>query len=584
MKFEWFLFEFAALLFIKSTVILVLGILGSRLLKSYQANVRYWLWSLVLVVVVMLPLLHQTLPTWEAPVIHPPGYSVLIPADEIQYSGKPTTLESVMDISGINNNNNVALSFWEYFLGLALLIWTCGAIILLAKLLADLLGLAVFSRQSTAPPKHWQTILLQAKQAVDCQLKVKIGISKVIGSPLIWGLFRPKILLPQAANQWSHERLKTVFLHELTHASRLDHILVLINQLAKCMYWSNPLVWYVVHQHGLERELSCDEQVVKSGKNHLEYAEELVAITRDLRKETKYASVAMTQQQGLAARIKSIVQQKDQTLSVVNRFSIKLITATSFIFLLMLASAGIVSKPSENSLQAEIQTLFGRDKYKADEAAKSLGSRGDKRAIPYLLKTAKEYPVPHTRMQSILAIGKLNDHEALQIMTRQFSNDPSTGVRHSLVEALQTHDETYVHQALQYIHRNDPDAGVQMRAYVALINLDVLVNPEPVFSYLNHPDEDVRSCAVNHTKTLCRLDRVVAYIDQHGGPSCQSLLIKAAGDTNPEIRRDAIAGLVNLGASINPNNPASILSEIIDADTKQRALMSLKEISSDVVR
>ncbi len=579
MNLEWFLFEFAALLYIKASVILVLGIVGSWLLKNYQASSRYGLWSLVLLLVLFLPLLQQVLPHWEAPVIHPPGYSELTPPTQITYASKPTTVEAVITFAEISDHNsNLALTFWEYLLGSGLFIWLSGSIILLAKLLADLLGLAVFSRNAKHAPIHWEPILLEAKRAVQCRPKVKVGINAMVGSPLIWGIFRPKILMPSAAVDWSEARLKTVFLHELTHASRMDHVMVLVNQLCKCLYWSNPLVWYVVHRHSLERELSCDEQVVQSGKNHIEYAEELVAITRDLKQERKYASVAMTQHQGLAERIKSIIHHEHGSLHVVNVMALKAITTTALILAVVLSTAAIVSKPTEDSFQAEILTLFGRDSYLADGAAKALGDRGDLRAIPYLLKTADDFPVPHTRMQSILAIGKLGDKAAIKTLIHRFADDPSTGIRYSLIEALKRYEDDFALEALKQIHFNDIDEGVKMRAYLGLVKHEIFVDPQPIFMHLNNPDEDARNCAVNHTEDLCRFDHVIEFMQQQDMTSCEHLLVNAAGDQDASIRKDAIHALASLGFLGNNNDLNNRLTHIKDHDTRQRAKLSLLEL------
>ncbi len=577
MNLEWFLFEFVALLYIKASVILTAGIICSWALKNYQASTRYGLWSLVLLLILLLPLLQHVLPHWEAPVIHPPGYTELASPTKIAYASQPTTIESVITFAEISeHNSNLSLSFWEHVLGIGLFFWLAGSIVLLAKLLADLLGLAIFSRNALPAPAHWSPLLQEARRAVKCKPQVKVGINAMIGSPLIWGLLRPKILMPAAAVDWSEERLKTVFLHELTHASRMDHVMVLVNQLCKCMYWSNPLVWYVVHRHSLERELSCDEQVVQSGKNHIEYAEELVAITRDLKKERKYASVAMTQQQGLAERIRSIIQQEGSSLHVINVAALKFAATAALILMVVLSTAAMVAKPSNDSFQADVLTLFGRDAYLADEAAKALGNRGDQRAIPYLLKTAADYPVPHTRMQSILAIGKLGDQAVIQNLINLFQEDPSASIRYSLINVLERFDEDFALEALKRMHVNDADDGIKMRAYVGLVKHEIFTDPQPVFMHLNHPDEETRNCAVNHTEDLCRFDHVQEFMQQHDMASCQSLLVNAAGDQSPAIRQDALHALASLGLSENNQGLDNSLIKIKDHDTRQRAKLSLK--------
>jgi len=68
-------------------------------------------------------------------------------------------------------------------------------------------------------------------------------ISPAIGSPATWGLFRPVIVLPPAARDWTVERRRVVLAHELAHVARRDGLANLIGWMACALYWPNPLDW-----------------------------------------------------------------------------------------------------------------------------------------------------------------------------------------------------------------------------------------------------------------------------------------------------------------------------------------------------
>ena len=60
--------------------------------------------------------------------------------------------------------------------------------------------------------------------------------------PMVWGLFRPVILLPALMRtNWQPERQRAVLLHELAHIQRQDWLMQTMARITCAMYWFNPL-------------------------------------------------------------------------------------------------------------------------------------------------------------------------------------------------------------------------------------------------------------------------------------------------------------------------------------------------------
>ena len=76
--------------------------------------------------------------------------------------------------------------------------------------------------------------------------RVRVLHSAETPMPLTWGILRPVVLLPADAARWSRARLSAVLLHELTHVRRRDVLAQAIAQLACCLYWFHPAVWYAL--------------------------------------------------------------------------------------------------------------------------------------------------------------------------------------------------------------------------------------------------------------------------------------------------------------------------------------------------
>ncbi|WP_417386276.1 carboxypeptidase regulatory-like domain-containing protein [Gimesia sp.] len=102
-----------------------------------------------------------------------------------------------------------------------------------------------------------------------CQLSglkqhvVRLKISDRAGSPAICGLWKPTIILPRhLLNQLDHDQLRQVFVHELAHWKRFDLQLNCLQTLLLILYFYNPLVWLAHSMLRRLREQAVDEAVL----------------------------------------------------------------------------------------------------------------------------------------------------------------------------------------------------------------------------------------------------------------------------------------------------------------------------------
>ncbi len=116
--------------------------------------------------------------------------------------------------------------------------------------------------------------------------------------PATWGLWRPVILLPQAAGTWPAERLRLVLAHETAHIRRWDFPGQIAAQLVCALYWFHPLAWWAFRQLVKEREQACDDEVLNMGATATNYAEHLMSIVRSANTNSKAWSIAIGMAQG----------------------------------------------------------------------------------------------------------------------------------------------------------------------------------------------------------------------------------------------------------------------------------------------
>ena len=123
---------------------------------------------------------------------------------------------------------------------------------------------------------------------------VKIGLHHQISSPLVFGILEHIVLLPVAlCNQISQQELKMLLLHEYAHIIRKDFLLNLLVESAGILLWFNPFVYLFKKELNLQREIACDEYVVKNTSNPISYSKALLSVAEN--------SKAINQQLSLAA-------------------------------------------------------------------------------------------------------------------------------------------------------------------------------------------------------------------------------------------------------------------------------------------
>lgn len=152
----------------------------------------------------------------------------------------------------------LVLSPWE--LTLAIGIWLLGAAwVLIPKLRArQALGRLVCASRPVTQPTVSES-LLRCRTLLGLRRQTAVRTSAAVSSPLVTGLLRPVILLPDQPME--PETLKCLLLHELNHIRRGDLWVRLGSIAALTIHWYNPLFHLLdrtVREVGEER---CDEDV-----------------------------------------------------------------------------------------------------------------------------------------------------------------------------------------------------------------------------------------------------------------------------------------------------------------------------------
>lgn len=82
-------------------------------------------------------------------------------------------------------------------------------------------------------------------------------------SPVTYGIFCPKIVLPEDLEGVSRVDIRNMVVHELVHIQRYDVAKRYILAAVLCVHWFNPLIWMMYHFYQEDQEMACDEQVLR---------------------------------------------------------------------------------------------------------------------------------------------------------------------------------------------------------------------------------------------------------------------------------------------------------------------------------
>jgi beta-lactamase regulating signal transducer with metallopeptidase domain/biopolymer transport protein ExbD/multidrug resistance efflux pump len=318
----------------KGTALLALIAFLVLFMRKTSAATRHLAWLLGIVGLLLLPLLSAALPDWrvlptwasvpistnariertnveperlEEPLrpsvaavsSHDTQFSAAIVAEKSTSPANPSQSPSPVTAPRTNVAQWLAAT------------WLVGVTFLLFRMTASawlLRRSARYAALVTSGP------LRQALDTACCELDLRRRVYLLVDErriiPLVWGVFRARLVLPGEASGWDDSRLRAVLLHELAHIKRGDLPVMLLTHLACALHWFNPLVWLAAWRMHVEREHACDDLVLTAGVKASDYAEHLLHVATRLDTASPAGALAMARPSRLEGRLLAVLNQK----------------------------------------------------------------------------------------------------------------------------------------------------------------------------------------------------------------------------------------------------------------------------------
>ena len=263
-------------------VLLVMGVgLFLRLVPKTTAAIRFAIWTTLFLVLAFLPFLNA-------------------------FFG--TSNRSISTHSPMVHSSMVQLDIrWSFVIAG---VWALFSLVRAVKLAVGVFRLRQLWKRATPVEtgEDWDAMFSDGSRVA------QLCTSTEIDRPSVIGFFSPRILIPE----WLFEKLtpvelKQIVLHEMGHLRRADDWINLIQKLALVLFPVNPALIWIEKRLCFEREVACDDAVLRLTKAPKAYATCLTSLAEHaLDHRTMSLSLgALEKQSELSRRVYNILRHTE---------------------------------------------------------------------------------------------------------------------------------------------------------------------------------------------------------------------------------------------------------------------------------
>jgi beta-lactamase regulating signal transducer with metallopeptidase domain len=336
----------------KVTMVLLLGLIATRLAARARASVRHLLLASTLGALIGLPLAAAVAPELvvaiQLPQVTDPGTA---PTDAAVFARAQAAARPEGLVSSAATSLDGARGAWQASTGMSIpaalrLLWAAGAVLLLA-FLANALRQVRAVRRSGIPWLAGQTAAEALARDAGISRPLTVILHEDVPAPVTCGWSRPTIVLPMDARDWCESDLRRAFVHELEHVRRGDWPMQLAARAICAGYWFHPLVWIAWRRLCLESERACDDAVINRAEQ-ADYAEQLVTLAERLARGQAQTVLSMANRSDLSVRVRAVL---DRT-QLRGRAGASLVAATvaaASVFVLALAPVRVEAVPDHRA-------------------------------------------------------------------------------------------------------------------------------------------------------------------------------------------------------------------------------------------
>ncbi len=203
----------------------------------------------------------------------------------VKFEVTRTTVRKPMGIADFQPATNPPLaeetaSAWTLadFSPLVAVLYGLGVVSLFGRLLFSVCSAQRLRwRATSVTDSHLIASLQKTAKRMGLRLAPKLATCTRLTAPVVVGMLRPTILVPASLlSGLTMEEVSAILTHEMAHLRRNDLIVNLFQRIAESFLFFHPCVWIVSRQLSHEREQCCDDLVLDSGCERMNYVSALL--------------------------------------------------------------------------------------------------------------------------------------------------------------------------------------------------------------------------------------------------------------------------------------------------------------------
>ena len=158
--------------------------------------------------------------------------------------------------------------------------WLVGVVLVGLRSWFQWRALVLVARMWSMPDARLQEIAASLAQRFGFARRFCVRVSDRIDTPTLIGWIKPVILLPTAVVLgFPRQQIELILAHELGHLRRYDHVINLAQAIVETLLFYHPVVHWIAREVRNEREICCDQLVLRVTRGEpREYASTLAAL------------------------------------------------------------------------------------------------------------------------------------------------------------------------------------------------------------------------------------------------------------------------------------------------------------------
>lgn len=572
----------AAELAIKGALWLIAIFLVTSVMRGASAAARHLVWSLGVVGLFALPLLSTRIP-WRIAVplaVAPnaPHEQMLnntgdappaIKSDAVTGAAATELRDHTLGNAAASSISDPPPPSGSRLPTLLFVAWSLGVVVLLVRLARSILS--VNRIMAKAGPCDDESLVAQVytlARRMGVKQQVQLLEANNITIPFTAGIFRPVIVLPSVARDWSGEKQEAVLLHELAHIARHDLWTSLAAHVACAVHWFNPLVWVAARRLRIEGERACDDAVLRFGTRASDYADQLLQVVRDTKiRWAPTVAVAMARKSAFEGRLLAILSPETNRGRLTMRIATPVALGVSLIALTIAAmrpgtavaeeSAESASAPDSPSVQDTLKSVVSTP-------ARDVQDTAPRGAVIRSLVSALKDEDEGVRLAAVEAISSRSERSVVPDLVA-ILDDPAVPVRRAVAQALAQMQDPRAIAALVRALQSDTDAEVRALAAQALGHIDDASAVPGLMA------------ALRQERVVPVRRKIVWALAEIESPSAVSALGEALRDDDAEVRAYAIYGLGSIHAKSSAPQIIPLLRDV-NSEVRSKAAWALGEM------